>query len=237
MQSCREYEDLIWDAADKGRISDPLAKHLEICETCRESHRALVSAASGLRALRRVNAPDPRAAVRARIAAPTVGWLRIPAFAFAAACCILAIMFISMRWAKMPVRHISPIVVKHQLPKPEPKTVAVIPNYVEPAASPTQHTNAMEKKVIVARNHPKTKRAIARLHKHQHTALAKEETKTSTVREMPEQFRIQVTPVVIEHDPGPDASGTQRTPVYVVTQELQVTTWHSEDIDMQDSPM
>lgn len=227
---------MIWEAADRGIISDPLTKHLEVCEACRQSYQTLVSTAIGLQALRSVNAPDPRAAVQARIATSTSLWWRTPAFAVAAACCLLAIMFFSVRWARPPVRHINPVIVQHQLPKPEPKAVVSVPNSFKPVVSPTQHTNAVEKKVI-ARSHPKTKRTISRIPKHQHTVLAKEQTKPSTVTEMPEQFRIQVTPVVIEHDPGPDASGTQRTPVYIVTQELQVTAWRSEDIDMQDSSM
>ena len=47
-----------------------LTAHLEHCSVCRRSREMLCDAAKGFAALREVEAPDPRAAIRARLAQP-----------------------------------------------------------------------------------------------------------------------------------------------------------------------
>ena len=67
MLACRRFEDALLDAAVWGETPPELAAHMEECEACRQCLRSLSSAGKGFAALRKVNAPDPRAALRERL--------------------------------------------------------------------------------------------------------------------------------------------------------------------------
>jgi len=87
MSSCERFEDSLWSAAAGEEVPPDLAAHLEHCSTCRESLQALTRAVRGLAALRGVDAPDPRAAVHARLAQTSRRGRRALVLAVAAVVC------------------------------------------------------------------------------------------------------------------------------------------------------
>jgi hypothetical protein len=63
---CERFEEALWEAAE-GQISPSLAEHLGKCPACRQELQTRQEMQTGLAVLRTVNAPEARAAVRARL--------------------------------------------------------------------------------------------------------------------------------------------------------------------------
>lgn len=68
MSGCYEFEDALWEAAETRHLPSKLASHLESCDRCRHTLAMVSSVMRELTALRQVEAPDPAAAVRSRLA-------------------------------------------------------------------------------------------------------------------------------------------------------------------------
>jgi len=104
MSCCKEFENLIWEAAVNGSMPPKLRRHLGECEACRASFDALSAAAIGLATLREVQCPDPRQAVYARLVRPQRRLRPVLAFAGAlVACCVIALLLFTER-APTPTR-------------------------------------------------------------------------------------------------------------------------------------
>ena len=109
MTCCEQFEEHIWEAAETGAACPALEEHIARCRECRRMLQGLSSAMAGFAVLRDVRAPDPRAAVRARLAAPQRKWWPIPAMAgsLAVACLIAFFALTVSRAPKVvpPARH------------------------------------------------------------------------------------------------------------------------------------
>lgn len=93
MPDCLRYEEPLHTAVHTGEISPEFAAHLAQCPACRNELDILTRALPGLQLLRAVAAPDPSAAVYARVAAPRRGWWA-PVLVGAACVLLLAMLLV-----------------------------------------------------------------------------------------------------------------------------------------------
>jgi hypothetical protein len=103
MLSCSSFEEAIWQAAETGQTSPELARHLRECPRCQAVLQTLTGAMRGFVELRAVQAPDPCAAVHARLSrSARPAWL-LPAWGGALAlCCLFALLCSVGRLSKVP---------------------------------------------------------------------------------------------------------------------------------------
>jgi len=136
MDSCAKFDDAIWQAAETGAMSSELADHLAHCTHCRASHERWLGALRGLTALRTVQAPDPTAAVYARLQRPARLPRLLAACTGALALACLALLVWHANWsihqATLPLsmpplrRTTTPVSTPVPLPEPPKRDVVAI---------------------------------------------------------------------------------------------------------------
>lgn len=150
---CTEFENLMWEAAEAGKISDELRDHADRCENCRKTMETVLSAVDGLTILKSV----PPGIYRREISLPERKYtsLRLlPAFAAAAVliCLITIASLLLFRKNRIETMPFQPVIT--QTDETEAIEPAPAPKKTEKAAAEKPRPVPPRKKTVLK---PKSK--------------------------------------------------------------------------------
>ena len=155
--SCHQYtEEQLWDAAETDQLPAELVQHLDVCPACRETLQQCTSAMTGFAALREVQAPDPCAAVYARLAPARRPWRLAPVWAAGLVLLTVCVLLFRHGQRSEPSRPAPSIMqsIPKQVDTPSPvvakqdekKTVVISRKPEPPAALPPQQTRRVARR-------------------------------------------------------------------------------------------
>jgi len=141
MPYCKEFEAVIWEAAETGTVPVNLTEHFAACGECRKAFEELSDAMDGFAALQEVPSPDLTDAVMAMVYQPVRRTWLIPALAggLAACCAALAIFLFAWQRPEPPSRHAAPTVAKKASEKPGSIVTAGAANTRKPEKQTPKH--------------------------------------------------------------------------------------------------